>query len=97
MPRDWSQPVALSCHCEDCQALQTFALDPRLREHRFRVRLDRRALVLEGAETLACYEHPHLGRRPAITSHAHGAGRVTYVGMLPDRATGRMLKLTPKT
>jgi beta-galactosidase len=36
---------------------------------------------------LARYEHPHLGRWPAVTTHAHGAGRVTYVGMLPDRAT----------
>jgi len=42
VPQDWSQPVALSCHCEDCRALQTFALDPRLREQRFRVRQDRR-------------------------------------------------------
>jgi len=42
VPQDWSQPVALSCHCEDCRALQTFALDPRSRERRFRVRQDRR-------------------------------------------------------
>jgi len=42
VPRDWSQPVALSCRCEDCRALQAFALDPRMREQRFRVRLERR-------------------------------------------------------
>lgn len=42
VPQDWSQPVTLSCHCEDCPALQTFARDPRLREQRFRVRQDRR-------------------------------------------------------
>lgn len=42
MPQDWRQPVALSCHCDDCRALQAFALDPRLREQRFRVRQDRR-------------------------------------------------------
>lgn len=42
VPQDWSQPVALPCHCEDCTGLQTFALDPRLREQRFRVRQDRR-------------------------------------------------------
>ena len=42
VPPDWTQPVALSCRCEDCLALQTFALDPRLREQRFRVRQDRR-------------------------------------------------------
>ena len=41
-PRDWSQPAALSCLCEDCRALQSFALDPRLREQRFRIRQDRR-------------------------------------------------------
>jgi hypothetical protein len=41
-PTDWRQPVTLSCRCEDCRALQSFALDPRLREQRFRVRQDRR-------------------------------------------------------
>ena len=44
------------------------------------------ALVAEGAEPLLEYEHPHLGRWPAVTSRAHGAGRVTYVGTLPNRA-----------
>jgi predicted 2-oxoglutarate/Fe(II)-dependent dioxygenase YbiX len=42
VPRDWSQPVALQCRCEDCLALQAFAVDPQSREHRFRVRQDRR-------------------------------------------------------
>ena len=41
-PRDWSQPAALDCRCEDCRALQAFALDPQLLEQRFRVRQDRR-------------------------------------------------------
>ena len=41
-PSDWSQSVTLACRCEDCRALQAFALEPRLREQRFRVRLDRR-------------------------------------------------------
>jgi beta-galactosidase len=40
-------------------------------------------LVADGADVLARYEHPHFGRWPAITSKAHGAGRVTYVGTLP--------------
>jgi beta-galactosidase len=44
------------------------------------------ALVPEGAETLVGYEHPHLGRWAAVTTNAHGRGRVTYVGTLPDRA-----------
>jgi len=43
------------------------------------------ALQPTTAETLAHYEHPHLGRWPAITTHEHGKGRVTYVGTLPDR------------
>jgi beta-galactosidase len=48
-------------------------------------------LVAEGARALACYEHPHLRRWPAITSNAHGAGRVTYVGTLPDAELARAL------
>jgi beta-galactosidase len=44
------------------------------------------ALVSEGADTLVAYEHPHLGRWPAVTTHGHGEGRVTYVGTLPDRS-----------
>ena len=43
------------------------------------------ALQPTTAEALAHYEHPHLGRWPAITTHEHGKGRVTYVGTLPDR------------
>ncbi|MDQ1540599.1 MAG: beta-galactosidase [Actinomycetota bacterium] len=43
---------------------------------------------LEGADVLASYEHPHFGQWPAITTHAHGAGRVTCVGTLPDESTG---------
>ena len=37
-----------------------------------------------GAEVLARYEHPHFGRWPAVTTHPHGAGRITYVGTVPD-------------
>ncbi|MGX1911599.1 beta-galactosidase [Streptomyces phaeochromogenes] len=37
-----------------------------------------------GADTLATYDHPHFGRWPAATTHAHGSGRVTYVGTVPD-------------
>jgi len=44
------------------------------------------ALVPAGAETLAHYEHPHLGRWAAATTHVHGRGRVTYVGTLPNRS-----------
>jgi beta-galactosidase len=57
------------------------------------------ALQPTTAETLAQYEHPHLGRWPAITTHEHGKGRVTYVGTLPDRelavALARWLRPNP--
>jgi beta-galactosidase len=49
------------------------------------------ALVPDDATALAWYEHPHLGRWPAITTHEHGTGRVTYVGTLPDPALARSL------
>jgi beta-galactosidase len=48
-------------------------------------------LVAEAAQALACYEHPHLRRWPAITTNASGAGRVTYVGTLPDAGLARAL------
>ncbi len=35
--------------------------------------------------------HPHLGRWPAITTHRHGAGRITYGGTLPDPVLARAL------
>lgn len=41
-------------------------------------------LLLEEAEVLAGYDHPHFGRWPAITTRVHGAGRVTTVGTLPN-------------
>jgi beta-galactosidase len=42
-------------------------------------------LVAEGATTLARYEHPYLGEYAAVTTNRHGAGRVTYLGTVPDR------------
>ena len=57
------------------------------------------ALVPEGAETLVGYDDPHLGRWAAVTTQAHGRGRVTYVGTLPDRslavALARWLRPAP--
>ncbi|MFI7018567.1 beta-galactosidase [Streptomyces sp. NPDC050164] len=44
-----------------------------------------------GAETLAAYVHPHFGRWPAATTHRHGAGRITYVGTVPDAVFARAL------
>lgn len=43
------------------------------------------------AEALATYEHPHFGRWPAVTTRAHGAGRVTCVGTVPGRDLARSL------
>ena len=43
------------------------------------------ALVLDGAEALATYAHPHLGRWAAVTTRPVGAGRITVVGTVPDR------------
>lgn len=48
-------------------------------------------LVAEGAGVLASYHHPHFGRWAALTSHRSGAGRLTWVGTLPDQATLRAL------
>ncbi len=48
-------------------------------------------LVLEDAEPLLQYDHPHLVRFPAACTRPHGAGRVTYIGMLPDQALARAL------
>ncbi len=56
-------------------------------------------IVLEGAQALARYEHPHFGRWPAVTTNQAGAGRVTYVGTLPDRTLARALahRLRPES
>mgnify|MGYP001274333180 CR=1 FL=1 len=41
-PKDWKQPVSIACKCEDCRALQAFALDAQLHVERFRVKKERR-------------------------------------------------------
>ncbi|MGR6918573.1 beta-galactosidase [[Actinomadura] parvosata] len=48
-------------------------------------------LQADGAEVLAGYRHPHFGRFAAATTRAHGAGRITYVGTLPNPAFGAAL------
>jgi hypothetical protein len=42
-PSDWCLNVKLSCLCPDCRELQSFANDPELRIHRFRVNKVRRS------------------------------------------------------
>ena len=41
-------------------------------------------LILDGAESVASYAHPYLERFPAITTRTVGAGRMTYVGTVPN-------------
>jgi hypothetical protein len=41
-PEDWMQEAQISCTCEDCRALVTFARDPLKQVHRFRVKKERR-------------------------------------------------------
>jgi beta-galactosidase len=48
-------------------------------------------LVPEAATTLARYEHPHLREYAAVTTNHHGAGQVTYIGTVPDRALSRTI------
>ncbi|MEU4160828.1 beta-galactosidase [Actinoplanes sp. NPDC026670] len=48
-------------------------------------------LTAAGADVLAEYDHPHFGRWPAITTAAHGQGRVTTVGTVPNRALAQAL------
>ena len=41
-------------------------------------------LQADDAEVLVEYQHPHFSRWPAVTTRPHHAGRVTYVGTVPD-------------
>ncbi|KQP56740.1 beta-galactosidase [Agreia sp. Leaf283] len=41
-------------------------------------------VIADGAEVLATYDHHFLGRFAAVTSTPFGAGRITYVGTVPD-------------
>lgn len=46
-------------------------------------------LQLEGAQPLAYYDHPHFGRFPAAVTHPVEAGRVTYLGTLPNEVAAQ--------
>ncbi|TDX03395.1 beta-galactosidase [Kribbella sp. VKM Ac-2566] len=48
-------------------------------------------LTVDGADVLVGYDDPHFGRWPAITSRAHGSGRITYVGTVPNPALSAAL------
>ncbi|MFF4838087.1 beta-galactosidase [Streptomyces sp. NPDC001315] len=49
------------------------------------------ALVPDGADVLATYNDPHLGRWPAATTRPYGTGRITYIGTVPNPAFGEAL------
>jgi beta-galactosidase len=55
-------------------------------------------LDASGAQALARYRHPHLGRWAAVTTRAAGAGRITVVGTVPDQqlAAGLARWLAPR-
>jgi beta-galactosidase len=55
-------------------------------------------LISEGANVIVGYDHPHFGRFPAVVSKAHGRGRITTVGTLPnpDLAADLVRWLAPK-
>ncbi|MBO0983180.1 beta-galactosidase [Rathayibacter sp. SD072] len=46
---------------------------------------------VDDATVLVRYRHPHYGRFAAVTTRSHGAGRVTYVGTVPDLALAKAL------
>lgn len=48
-------------------------------------------LHIEDAEVLATYEENELGAQAAVTSHEWGAGRVTYIGTVPNPPLARSL------
>ena len=51
-PTDWAQPITLVCRNEDDRELQAFARDPARREHRFRVKKERRQHLHQVIEQL---------------------------------------------
>lgn len=46
-------------------------------------------LMLEGAQPLAYYDHPHFGQFPAAVTQSFGNGRVTYLGTLPNEVAAQ--------
>jgi beta-galactosidase len=48
-------------------------------------------LHADGAQVLLGYDHPHHGQFAAVTTRAHGTGRITQVGTVPDPALARAL------
>ena len=48
-------------------------------------------LLAGDVQVLVAYDHPHFGRWPAIATRAHGSGRITTVGTLPNLALGAAL------
>ncbi|MFM9565550.1 beta-galactosidase [Streptomyces turgidiscabies] len=49
------------------------------------------SLVADDATVLARYDHPHLGKWPAVTTRRVGEGSITYVGTVPDEQLAQAL------
>ena len=48
-------------------------------------------LLVDDAQVVATYEHPHFSQWPAITTRDHERGRVTCVGTIPDSSFAKSL------
>lgn len=69
------------------RSTQQLALEPDARATRWADGL----IPDGGAEVLATYDHAEFGRFAAVTTTAHGEGRITYVGTVPNPALARDL------
>jgi beta-galactosidase len=43
-------------------------------------------LIINDAEVIISYDHPHFRRFPTVTSNGHGQGRITTIGTVPNPA-----------
>ena len=48
-------------------------------------------LLVDDAQVVATYEHPHFSQWPAITTRDHERGRITCVGTIPDSSFAKSL------
>ncbi|VAX37320.1 hypothetical protein MNBD_UNCLBAC01-57 [hydrothermal vent metagenome] len=61
-PTDWFQNIRISCSCSDCKELNIFLKNPIEKEHRFRVRKDRRQHLHNKIEKHDC-DMTHITKR----------------------------------
>jgi beta-galactosidase len=43
-------------------------------------------LIINDAEVIISYDHPHFRRFPTVASNGHGQGRITTIGTVPNPA-----------